>query len=68
MPPHETLVVASSRPNSEALVARVVLAHPCVTFHLYTCGLREDAIAVAIALIDYNDVDVVARKTTRRQS
>jgi hypothetical protein len=68
MPPHETLAAASSRPNFEALVARMVLAHSCVAFHLYMCGLREDAITVAIVLIDYNDVDVAARKTTRRQS
>jgi hypothetical protein len=63
MAPTETLAVVASRPNSEALAARVVLAHPCVAFHPYTCGLRGDA----AALIGYDHVEVAAGATMRRR-
>jgi hypothetical protein len=53
MPPHETLLTASSRTNSEALAACVVLAHPCVAFHPCTCGLRRGVVVVAAPLIGY---------------
>jgi hypothetical protein len=59
-PPRETLA-AASWPNSEALAARVVLAHPCVTFHPYTCGLRGGTAVVATTLIGYDDVEVATR-------
>jgi hypothetical protein len=52
-PPRETLATATSPLNSEALAARMVLAHPHVAFHPYTCGLRGGAVAIATALIDY---------------
>jgi hypothetical protein len=64
-PPHETLAVASSQPNSEVLVARVVLAHPCGVFHPCMCGLRKVAAAVAAALIGYDDVKVSGKTTAR---
>jgi rhodanese-related sulfurtransferase len=66
--PHETLVAASSRPNSQALAAPMVLANPCVVFHPCTCGLRRGDAAVAAMLIGYDDVKVVAGMTTRRWS
>jgi hypothetical protein len=56
MPPRETLAVASSRPNPEALATRVVLAHPRTAFHPYMCGLRVGAAVVAAALISYDDL------------
>jgi hypothetical protein len=52
-PPRETLVVTSSRPNSEALAECMVLAHPHVAFHPCMCGLHRGAAAVVIAPIDY---------------
>jgi hypothetical protein len=67
MPPRETLAVASSRTNSKALVARIVLAHPRIVFHPYTCGLRRGTDAVAAALIGYNDIKVAAKTTTKRR-
>jgi hypothetical protein len=66
MPPRETLAAASSQPNSEALLARVVLAHPRAAFHPYTCGLYR-GVAVAVALIGYDDVEVAVRTATRRR-
>jgi hypothetical protein len=62
-PPRETLVVAASRLNSEALATRVVLAHPRVTFHPCMCGLCGGA----AVLIGYDHVEVAARTTTRRR-
>jgi hypothetical protein len=67
MPPHETLAVTSSRPNSKALAACVVLSHPHVAFYPYTCGLCEGATMVAAALIGYDDMEVAAGTTTRRR-
>jgi hypothetical protein len=55
MPPRETLATTSSRPNSEAPAARMMLAHPRTTFHPCTCGLCGGAAAVAAALIGYDD-------------
>jgi hypothetical protein len=55
MPPRETLTTAASRPISEALAARVVLAHPCTAFHPCTCGLYGGVAAVAAVLIGYDD-------------
>jgi hypothetical protein len=63
MAPRETLVAVASRPNSDALVARVVLAHPHAAFHPCTCELCGGA----AALIGYNDVVVAVRMTTRRR-
>jgi hypothetical protein len=54
MPPRETLATASSRPNIEALATCVVLAHPHTAFLPCMCGLCRDAVAVAVALIDYD--------------
>jgi hypothetical protein len=65
--PCETLAIASSRPNSEALAACMVLAHPRAAFHPCMCGLRRGAAAVATALIGYDDFKVVAETTTRRR-
>jgi hypothetical protein len=39
-PPRETLAVASSRLNFEALATHVVLARPHTVFHPCTCGFR----------------------------
>jgi hypothetical protein len=66
-PPCETLAAASSRLNSKALAACVVLAHPRTTFHPCLCGLRRGAVAVAAALIGYDDIKVVGETTTRRR-
>jgi hypothetical protein len=66
-PPHETLATASSRPNSEALAARAVLAHSYAVFHPCTCRLREVVAAVTAALIGYDDVKVAAGTITRRR-
>jgi hypothetical protein len=62
-PPRETLAIASSQPNSKALAAGVVLAHPRVAFDPYTCELR---IGTAV-LISYDDIKVAAETTTRRR-
>jgi hypothetical protein len=67
MTPHETLHATSSRPNSEALAAHVVLAHPHVVFHPCTCGLHRGAAVVAAVLIGYDDVKVAAEMTIRRK-
>jgi hypothetical protein len=64
--PCETLATTSSRRNYEALAARVVLAHPRVTFHPCMCGRRGVTAAVAAALIGYDDVEDAARTTMRR--
>jgi hypothetical protein len=45
-PPRETLVTVASRLIFKALVARMVLPHPCVAFHPCMCGLREGAAAL----------------------
>jgi hypothetical protein len=47
-PPRGTLAVTCSRPNSEALVAHVVLAHLRVAFYLRMCGLCRGADAVIV--------------------
>jgi hypothetical protein len=67
-PPRETLATATSPLNSEALAARMVLAHPHVAFHPYTCGLRGGAIAIATALIGCDHVEVAAETSMRRRS
>jgi hypothetical protein len=67
MLPHETLAVASSRSNSEAIAARVVLAHPRAMFHPCMCGLRRGTAVVATVLIGYDDVKVATKITTRRR-
>jgi hypothetical protein len=36
-------------------------------FHPYMCGLHRGAVAVAAALIGYNDVKVVVGTITRRR-
>jgi hypothetical protein len=69
MPPRETLATASFRPNSESLAVRVVLAHPHVVFHPYTCRLHrgvDAAVVAAVALIGYDDIKV-ATNTIRRE-
>jgi hypothetical protein len=66
-PVRETLAVVASRPNSKALAARVVLAHPHPTFHPCMCGLRGGATAVAAALIGYDHVEVAVETSTRRR-
>jgi hypothetical protein len=66
-PPHESLATAASRPNNEALAARVVLAHPCATFHHYTCGLCGGAAGVDAVLISYDHMKVAAETSTRRR-
>jgi hypothetical protein len=66
MPPRKILIVAS-RPNSEALVVRVVLAHPRVAFYPCTCGLSGGAATIAVALISYNVMEVAAEMSTRRR-
>jgi hypothetical protein len=66
--PRETLAATSSWPNSEALAARVVLAHPRAAFHLRTCGLRRGVAVVAATLIGYDDVKVAAETATMRRS
>jgi hypothetical protein len=48
--PRETLAATSSRPNSEALTACVVLAHSYAVFYPCTDGLLIDAATVATAL------------------
>jgi hypothetical protein len=55
----KTLAATYSRPNPETLVARVVLVHPRVVFHLCTCGLCEGAVAIATALISYDDMGLL---------
>jgi hypothetical protein len=66
-PPCETLAVAASRQNSEALAVHMVLAHPCTTFHSYTCGLCGGAATVAATLIGCDDVEVAVGTITRRR-
>jgi hypothetical protein len=53
-----------SRPNSEALAARVVLAHLRVAFHPCTCELRRGVATIAVALIDYDEIKVAVKTTT----
>jgi hypothetical protein len=65
--PRETLAATSSRPNSEALTACVVLAYPRAAFYPCTCGLRRGAAAVAVVLIGYDHVKVAVETTTRRR-
>jgi hypothetical protein len=68
-PPRETLAATSSRLNSEALAARVVLAYSHMAFHPCTCGLFRDAATVAAVLVSSDDMKVATRMTTRmRQS
>jgi hypothetical protein len=67
MPPRETLVATSPRPNFKALAMRVVLAHSHVTFHPYTCGLRRCAVTIAAALISYDEIKVAAETTTMKR-
>jgi hypothetical protein len=55
MPPCETLAAAASRPNPEALVWHMVLAHPRAVFHPCTCGFRGGAAAATAVLIGYDD-------------
>jgi hypothetical protein len=52
------------RSNSEALAARVVLAHPRKAFHPCTCGLHGGAATVAATLISYDDVEAAVGMTT----
>jgi hypothetical protein len=66
-PPHETLATTSSRPNSKALVGHVLLAHPRVSFHPYTCGHRRGTVVVAAALIGYDDITFATKTTTWRR-
>jgi hypothetical protein len=49
----KSLATTSSRPNPETLVAREVLAHPCVVFHPCACGLCRGAAEGVVALIGY---------------
>jgi hypothetical protein len=63
----KTIATTSSRPDSKTLATREVLAHPCTSFHPYTCELLGGVVVVATALISYDDVEVAARKTTRRR-
>jgi hypothetical protein len=44
---------SSSQLNPETLVAREVLAHPCVVFHPCACGLCRGAAEGVVALIGY---------------
>jgi hypothetical protein len=67
MPPRETLAIASSRLNSKALAARVVLTHPHAWFHPCTCELHGGAAVTAAALISYDNVEVAAQMTTGRR-
>jgi hypothetical protein len=67
MSQHEILAAASSWLNSEVLIVRVVLAHPRAAFHPYTCGLCRDIVAVAAAVISYDDVKVAIEMTIRRR-
>jgi hypothetical protein len=53
----KTLTATSSRSDPKALVACEVLAYPCATFHLCTCGLRGGA----TALIGYDDLGLLSR-------
>jgi hypothetical protein len=66
-PACETLAATSSRPNSEALSAHLVLAHPRVAFHPYTCRLCRGIVVVAAALIGYDDIEAAAERTTSRR-
>jgi hypothetical protein len=66
-PPCETLVSTSSRPNSAALAARVVLTHPRAAFYIRTCELSRGTATVAAALIDYDDMEVATRTTVWRR-
>jgi hypothetical protein len=52
--------------NSDAIAARVVLAHPRTAFHPCTCGLHRGANVIVAALISYDDVEVAIWTTTRR--
>jgi hypothetical protein len=49
-----TLAASSSRYNPKILAAREVVAHLRVVFHSCTCGLYENTIVVADALISYS--------------
>jgi hypothetical protein len=49
------LAATASRPNPEALAARVVLAHPHAAFHPCMCGLCGGAAMVVVTLIGYDD-------------
>jgi hypothetical protein len=63
----KNLVATSSRPNSEALLVRAVLAHIRATFHPCTCELCGGADVIAAALIGYDDVMVATGTTMRRR-
>jgi hypothetical protein len=65
-PPHETLAIAASWPNSKSLATHVVLAHPRVAFHHCTCGLHGGAATVAAALIGYGYKKVAAGTSSAR--
>jgi hypothetical protein len=67
MAPRETLAATYSRPNSEALAARMVLAHSRAAFHPCTCGLHRGVAAVVAALIGYDDVKVATETAIRRR-
>jgi hypothetical protein len=63
--PRENPAATSSRRNSETIVAHKVLAHPHVPFHPCMCGLRGDDIAVAVVLINYDNVGLLPRRPRR---
>jgi hypothetical protein len=67
MPQYEILAAASSWLNFEVLIVHVVLAHPRAVFHPCTCGLYRDTVAVAAALISYDDVKFAIEMTIRRR-
>jgi hypothetical protein len=63
----KTLSATSSWPNLKTLAAHEVLAHLRTIFHPYMCGLHGDVVAVAAALIGYDDVEVAVGTTTSRR-
>jgi hypothetical protein len=60
----ETLAAAASQSNSECLAAPLVLAHSHAAFYPCTYGLRGGAVAVATALIGYDNKKVAAKTST----
>jgi hypothetical protein len=58
----KTLAATSSRPNSETLAVRMVLAHPHVAFDPCTCELHKGDAVVAAALNGYDDVGLLPRQ------
>jgi hypothetical protein len=57
-----TLATNSSRRSPEVLTVREVLAHSPTVFHPYTYGLHRGVVAVAAALIGYDDLGLLPQR------